>query len=49
MLYENLQRQAAMLSYLDGFHVLMVMVFLSVPLLLFMRPPDRTKTPAVGA
>lgn len=41
LLYGNLQRQAAMLSYLDGFHVLMVLVFLTLPLLLFMRAPDK--------
>jgi DHA2 family multidrug resistance protein len=36
-LYGTLQRQSSMLSYIDVFHVLMVVVFASIPLLLFMR------------
>lgn len=35
--YRALERQSAMLSYIDVFHVLMIMVFAAVPLLLFMR------------
>jgi hypothetical protein len=38
-----------MLSYIDGFHVLMVMVFLAIPLLLFMRAPAKSRTPAAAA
>jgi DHA2 family multidrug resistance protein len=49
MLYGSLQRQSAMLSYIDGFHVLMVMVFLAIPLLLFMRAPAKSRTPAAAA
>lgn len=36
-LYGAMQRQAAMLSYIDVFYLLMVVVFASIPLLLFMR------------
>jgi len=39
-LYATAQRQAAMLSYLDVFHVLMIVIFASIPLLLFMRGPQ---------
>lgn len=40
-LYAALQRQAVMLSYLDVFNTLMIVVFASIPLLLFMRRPAR--------
>lgn len=36
-LYATAQRQAAMLSYLDVFHILMIVIFASIPLLFFMR------------
>jgi MFS transporter, DHA2 family, multidrug resistance protein len=36
-IYGALQRQSAMLSYIDVFYLLMILVFASVPLLLFMR------------
>jgi DHA2 family multidrug resistance protein len=36
-IYGALQRQSAMLSYIDVFHLLMILVFASIPLLLFMR------------
>jgi DHA2 family multidrug resistance protein len=39
-LYATAQRQAAMLSYLDVFHVLMIVIFASIPLLFFMRGPQ---------
>jgi DHA2 family multidrug resistance protein len=47
-LYAALQRQAAMLSYVDVFDVLMIVVFASVPLLLLMRRPSGA-TPRGGA
>jgi DHA2 family multidrug resistance protein len=47
-LYGALQRQAAMLSYVDVFDVLMIVVFASVPLLLLMRRPSGA-TPRGGA
>jgi len=46
-LYAALQRQAAMLSYVDVFDALMIVVFASIPLLLFMRRPSRA-TPSGG-
>jgi DHA2 family multidrug resistance protein len=36
-LYGAVQTQAAMLSYIDVFYLLMVVVFACIPLLLFMR------------
>jgi DHA2 family multidrug resistance protein len=45
-LYATLQRQAAMLSYVDVFDTLMFVVFASIPLLVFMRRPARTTTGA---
>ena len=36
-LYRNLQRQALMLSYIDVFHVLMLVVFGAIPLLFLMQ------------
>jgi DHA2 family multidrug resistance protein len=35
--YQSLQQQASMLSYVDVFHVLMVIVFASLPLVFLMR------------
>jgi len=45
MLYRHLGTQAQMLSYVDVFHVLMVMVFAAIPLLLLLRGGK----PAAGA
>jgi DHA2 family multidrug resistance protein len=36
-IYGSLQQQASMLSYVDVFHVLMIIVFASLPLVLLMR------------
>ncbi len=36
-LYRAMERQATMLSYVDVFHVLMVIVLVSIPVLFFMR------------
>ncbi|HEY5346894.1 MAG TPA: DHA2 family efflux MFS transporter permease subunit [Rhizomicrobium sp.] len=41
LLYRSLQTQAAMLSYIDVFHVLMWGVFASLPLVLLMRKPPK--------
>jgi MFS transporter, DHA2 family, multidrug resistance protein len=37
-LYQQVTKQAAMLSYVDVYHVLMIMVFCIVPLAIFLRP-----------
>ena len=37
VLFGSLQRQSAMLAYIDVFHLLMIMVFAAIPLLLLMR------------
>ncbi len=39
-LYAAVQQQAAMLSYIDVFQVLMIAVFACIPLLLLMKGPD---------
>jgi DHA2 family multidrug resistance protein len=41
-LYGALQRQVAMLSYVDVFFTFMIVVMASIPLLAFMRRPGRT-------
>jgi len=40
-LYGTLERQSAMLSYVDVFYTLMIVIFASIPLLVFMRRPSR--------
>jgi DHA2 family multidrug resistance protein len=37
LLYQSVQRQAAMMSFLDVFHSLMIVILCAMPLLLFMR------------
>ena len=44
--YLSLQQQASMLSYVDVFHVLMVVVFASLPLVLLMRKAKKAPTGA---
>jgi DHA2 family multidrug resistance protein len=44
MLYRSVVRQAAMLSYLEVFYVLMVLVMCTLPLLFLMRKAKRTAT-----
>ena len=39
VLYQQVQHQALMLSYLDVYHVFMVVVFMIAPLALILRPP----------
>ena len=39
MLYRDLGQQAAMLSYIDVFHIMMWIVFICLPLVLLMRAP----------
>jgi DHA2 family multidrug resistance protein len=46
-LYREVVQQAAMLAYIDTFHVLMVVVFCAVPLVLLLQKPERTA--AAGA
>jgi len=48
MLYATMVRQAQMLSYIDVFHTLMLVVFGAMPLLLLMQA-QKDKTPDVGA
>jgi DHA2 family multidrug resistance protein len=41
VLYRNLEQQANMLSYVDVFHVLMLVVFAALPLVFLMRKPKK--------
>jgi DHA2 family multidrug resistance protein len=41
VLYRQLLKQASMLSYIDVFHVLMIVTFCVVPLVFLMRGPDK--------
>lgn len=45
VLYQTVQRQAAMLAFLDVYRTLMIVVFVSVPVVLLMRAPK----PGAGA
>jgi DHA2 family multidrug resistance protein len=45
-IYGKLTQQAAMLSYIDAFHVLMLITLGCLPLLLLMQGPGKTKPPA---
>jgi DHA2 family multidrug resistance protein len=40
-IYQSLQQQAAMLSYIDVFHVLMWIVFAVTPLVLLLKKPGK--------
>jgi DHA2 family multidrug resistance protein len=40
-IYRTLQQQASMLSYVDVFHVLMIVVFCVLPLVLLMQKPEK--------
>ena len=42
----QLEQQAAMLSYVDIFHVMMWMVIVCLPLIFFMRAPKAGAAPA---
>jgi DHA2 family multidrug resistance protein len=42
-IYQSLQQQVGMLSYIDAFHVLMVIVFGAIPLIFLMKPPEKKK------
>jgi DHA2 family multidrug resistance protein len=46
VLYETLQQQVAMLSYIDIFHVMMWMVIVCLPLIFFLRAPKAGAAPA---
>jgi len=47
LLYKSLGQQAAMLSYVDVFHTLMLIVFATLPLVLLMKkPPKNASTEA---
>ena len=43
MIYRNVQQQAAMLSYVEVFHILMWAVIVLLPLLWFLRTADATR------
>ncbi|HEY1707637.1 MAG TPA: DHA2 family efflux MFS transporter permease subunit [Rhizomicrobium sp.] len=45
-IYQSLQQQVGMLSYIDAFHVLMILVFGAIPLILLMNPPEKGKPDA---
>jgi DHA2 family multidrug resistance protein len=47
-LYRTLQQQAAMLSYIDIFHVLMIIIFCALPLVLLMQKPSQGRGGAAG-
>jgi DHA2 family multidrug resistance protein len=47
VLYRQLLQQAAMLSYIETFHVLMIVVFCTVPLVFLLQKPP-AKSPAAG-
>lgn len=40
-IYHQLQQQALMLSYVDIFHLMMIVLFIALPLVFFMRAPKR--------
>jgi DHA2 family multidrug resistance protein len=46
-IYRSLQQQADMLSYVDAFHVLMIVVFCALPLVFVMQKPKKTAGGAV--
>jgi DHA2 family multidrug resistance protein len=46
VLYQTMGQQAAMLSYIDVFRIMMWMVFICLPLLLLMRAPKHGQAPA---
>ena len=46
ILYQQVQRQAAMLGFIDVFHFLMVIVFVVSPLVFLMRKSDGASAPA---
>ena len=49
VVYQLLEQQAAMLSYIDVFHIMMWMVFCCLPLVLLMRAPKPGGAPVEGA
>jgi DHA2 family multidrug resistance protein len=49
VLYRNIDLQSQMLSYIDIFHILMIVVFAAIPLLLLMRGKPPGEEPAGGA
>ncbi len=47
LLYRTMVRQAEMLSYIDVFHILMLVVFCAIPLLFFLRGASRSPASAI--
>ncbi len=47
-LYGSVLQQASMLSYLDTFHILMIVVFCALPLILLMQKPPKGANPRGG-
>jgi DHA2 family multidrug resistance protein len=48
LLYRQIYQQSQMLSYVEVFHVLMLVVFAAIPLLLFMQGKKPGEGPAPG-
>jgi DHA2 family multidrug resistance protein len=48
-IYRGVLKQASMQSYIDAFHLLMIVVFCALPLILLMRRPDKIGGGAGGA
>jgi DHA2 family multidrug resistance protein len=46
--YQQLVQQMSMLSYIDVFHTLMVLVFAALPLVLLMRSSDKKARPGAA-
>jgi DHA2 family multidrug resistance protein len=49
MIYESLQQQAMLLSYIDVFHMMGWLFIFTAPLVLLMRKPKRVSDPSVAA
>ncbi|HEY4112615.1 MAG TPA: DHA2 family efflux MFS transporter permease subunit [Rhizomicrobium sp.] len=49
LLYRQLQQQAGMLSYVDAFHILMVVIACALPLILLMQGPGKQKSGGAAA
>ena len=41
LLYRQLQQQAGMLSYVDAFHILMIVIACALPLIFLMQGPGK--------
>jgi len=41
MVYHTVQRQAAMMAFVDNFHMLGIVFFIVIPVLMFLKRPQR--------